>query len=239
MSHLCQLRSNSFSHLPKIVPNSPWQTRWRRWIQKLILISIDHPEVQKYLKSKKSVENESRRQVKHFPAFIIHPLSTFRKYWNILIFAMLLLHQMLTPFAIGFFVEMDDFSLDVLIVIDVLACFVLALEVGITFRTGVIVSETHEIILNQRVVARKYLLGDFVPDVISCIPFIYFTTWVIEEHHSGTINGATVVYMIFLFIFSFWRFNRILFYFSSVPIMMNLSEMQAIIMKLCLRSIYW
>lgn len=237
MNHECKLLCDSISHLPKIFADSHWTIRLQRWWKKSLLVSLSHPEVHIYLKSKRAVEKESRRQVKHFPGFIIHPLSAFRKYWNLVIFSMLLLHEMLTPFAIGFFVEMDDFTIDVLVVIDVIACFFLLVEVLLMFRTGRIVRETNEIILSPKIIARKYLKF-FIFDLISCVPYIYFTTWIIEER-GGTINGATVIYMCCLFIFSFWRFNRILFYFSSVPIVMKLSETGTIIITLCLRSIYW
>lgn len=237
MNHECKLRCDSISHLPKIFPYSPWYVRWQRWFRKSILVSMDHPQVFIYLKSKRAVEKESRRQVKHFPGFIIHPLSAFRKYCNIFIFVLLLIHQILTPLAIAFFVDMSEIIIDVLIMIDMVACFILFCEVLLIFRTGCIVRETNEIILSPKIIARKYL-KDVVPDLISCVPFIYFTTWILEER-SGTINGAMIIYMSCLFIFSFWRFKRILFYFSSIPIMMNLSETGNIIITLCLRTFYW
>lgn len=237
ISHECELLCDSISHLPKIFPNSPWHIRAKRWLKKKILVSIDHPEVHIYLKSKRSIEKESRRQVKHFPGFIIHPLSVFRKYWNLVIFMILLMHQMLTPFAIGFYLDIEESTIDAIIITDMITCFILFIEVLLMFRTGCVIRKTNEITLSPKVIARKYL-KNFVPDLICCVPFIYFTTWIIEER-GGTINGATVIYMCCLFIFSFWRFNRILFYFSSVPIMMNLSETGTIVITICLRTIYW
>lgn len=236
MDHKCQLRRDSISHLPKIFPDAPWIIHLRRKLKKLLLVSIHHPEVFLYLKSNAEVEKESRRQVKHHSGFIIHPLSEFRKFWNIFMFFMMFFHQVLTPFAIGFYVELDN-DLDSVILVDMVLCLILFCETLLTFRTGYIIEATNEIILKPRIIARKYL-KDFIPDLISCIPFIYLTTWVIEEKQ-GTINGATVIYMCGLFLFSVWRFNRVLFYFRTVPIMLQLSEKAETILTLCLRSFYW
>jgi hypothetical protein len=206
-------------------------------LKKLLLVSFNHPEVFFYLKSRAAVEKESRRQVKHFPGFIIHPLSEFRKYWNLFMLLVMLFHQLITPFAIGFFVDMDNSTINVFIVLDLIACWFLLIEIVITLRTGCIVKETNEIILGPKAIAKKYM-KHLVPDLISCVPFILLGTHIVEDENV-TINGAMIIYMCCLFAFSFCRFSRILFYCSSIPIMLNLSEKGAIIFALCLRSIYW
>jgi hypothetical protein len=238
-AHQCKLRRDSISHLPKIFPSAPWHEKLKRHLNKLILVSINHPEVYKYLKSNAAVERESRRQVKHFPGFIIHPLSEFRKYWNIFMSLIMILHQLTIPFAIGFFIDMEDVPqiVDILIWMDITACSMLFLEILITLRTGWIVRETNEIVLKSKLVARKYLKY-FLPDLVSCIPFVLLGTQFIEDQN-GTVNGTTIIYMCCLFGLSFYRFSRILFYSSSIPIMLKLSEKGTIIFTLCLRSIYW
>lgn len=96
MVHRCSLRCDSISHLPKIFPDAPWHVRLKRKQKKSKLVSENHPRTQSILKSKSAIERESRRQVKHFPGFILHPLSEFRKFWDIYIFVMLLLHQIIS-----------------------------------------------------------------------------------------------------------------------------------------------
>lgn len=234
--HKCELRTDSISQLPKEFPDSPWYFRLKRKLKKLCLVSVDHPFVFKYLKSNAAVKAESRRQVKESSKLIIHPLSKFRKHWDILIFHMMFIHQMLTAFAIGYFVDMERLTLESLMFIDIFVCFILLIEVIVQFRTGYIIIETNAIILKPNSIARKYL-RTLAPDLICCIPFIYLTSWIIEERNAS-INGSTVILMCFLLAFNVYHFNRLLFYFSTIPIMLKLSKKGSIIMTLCLRSLF-
>lgn len=215
----------------RMPPDAPWHVHFRRRLQKSLLVSPKHPITRSVLKSKKAIEKESRRQVKHYPGFIIHPLSEFRMYWNIYIFFLMLLHQTLTPFAVGFVLDMQGSALDYLVILDFVMCLILFVELMLIFRTGYIIKETNEIILDP-----KIFLKDFIPDLISCVPFIYLTTFLAQENRDRTINFETVILMFCLFIFSFLRFNRILLYFLTVSSM--LTEKGTIIFSLCLRSLY-
>lgn len=239
MVHKCMLRTDSISHLPKIFPDAPWHARWKRRFRKLFLVSINHPEVRvkRFLTSKAAVEKESRRHVKHFSPSIIHPLSEFRKFWNIFIFFLLFLHQMITPFATGFFLELQDseWKIGILITFDLFVCVIVFVEILITIRTGYIVEETNEIILDPKKIIQKNF-KTLIADSISCIPFIFLAFHVIEDDY-GTINDSAIAYICCLYCFSFYRFQRIMKYFSSIPIMMNMSETGAIVLKLCLRTI--
>lgn len=235
-SHKCQLRRDSISHLPKNFPDASWYTRLETRITKLFLISKNHPEVFRYLKSNAAIGKESKRQVQLDSGFIIHPLSEFRKVWNILICSVMFLHQLLTAWAIGFFVDMEKSTIKTLVYLDIIMCSFMLIEILLTFRTGYIVRENNEIILNPTIIAQNYM-KQLIPDLISCLPFTYLATKLIDE--SGIISGSVVVFMCCLFAFSFYRLTRISFYFSSVPILLKLSEKGTIIFTLCLRSIYW
>lgn len=238
MSHTCKLRRDSISHLPKVPPSDPWHARLKRRLHKLILVSRDHPQVFKYLQSNANVEFESKRQVKQFPGFIIHPLSKFRKYWNIfVIFNLLMLHQILTSFILGFIVELTDEEFDFFVLLDFAICLVLFIELLLNFRTGHIVTETNEIILDPKAIAWIYLKTFFL-DLINCLPFTLLYTIVAEEK-GDTINGAAVVFMCLVFIFSLIQFSRILFYFSTIPIIFGLTEKGSIVLSLFIQSLYW
>lgn len=232
------LRTDSISNLPKILPDAPWHVRWKRKLRKIFLVSMNHPEVRmkKFLKSVAAVEKESRRQVKFFSPFIIHPLSEFRKYWNIFIFFLLFFHQMITPLAAGFIFEMEEWMIEFFIILDFVVCFNVFVEVLIKFRTGFIVKETNEIILDPKLIARKRLKG-LIPDLFRCFPFISLAAHIIKERY-GIVNDLGIAFMSFLYCFSFYRFYRIMEYFSSIPIMLNLSETETIVVKLFLRTIY-
>lgn len=233
--HECNLRTDSLSHLPKVLPDASYITRFKRECKKLCLVSIKHPEVFKHLKSNTAVENESKRQVQK-KYVLIHPLSIFRKNWNIVIFLIMFLHQMITPLAIGFFIDLSPIALNILITIDILLCVILFLEVLLSFRTGYIVKETNKIVLHPKIIARKYL-KDFIPDLIGCLPFIYLATFIVQNL-DGNVNGVSIVYLGVLYVFHFYRFERLMFYFSSIPIMLQFSEKSSIIIPLILRTIY-
>ncbi|CAO1310343.1 unnamed protein product [Diamesa serratosioi] len=233
--HECNLRPDSRSHLPKVLPDASYFTRFKRRFKKLCLVSSKHPEVFKHLRSNTGVENESKRQVnKNY--FSIHPLSTFRQNWNIVIFVVMLLHKMLTPLAIGFYLDFNFLALNILMSIDLFLCIILFLEVLLLFRTGYIIKETNKIVLHPKVIARKYL-KDLIPDLLGCLPFVYFATLIVK-HRDGAINGATIIYMIILYVFHFYRFERLLFYWSCIPLMLQFSEKSSIIIPLVLRTIY-
>lgn len=61
--HKCALLVDTRSHLPKLLPDSSWHKKLKRKIQKLFLVSADHPEVFIYLKSSAAIEKESLKQV--------------------------------------------------------------------------------------------------------------------------------------------------------------------------------
>lgn len=234
--HKCKLLQDSISHLPKLLPNATWLERLRRKFRKLFLVSINHPEVFTYLKSRAAVEKESKRQV-DASKFIIHPLSDFRKYWKVLIFFMMLLNQMLIAFVIGFFLDFDNFTIQALTIIDFFICTILLVEIIISFRTGYIVTETNEIIIDPITIARKNK-KNFIFDLICIQPYIFIMTFIIDEKNL-IVNDVSIAFTLFLFALTIYRFNRIVFYFSSIPIILNLSEKASIIVMICMRTIYF
>lgn len=235
--HKCELRQDSISHLPKNFPNSSCWTHFKRAFLKLFLVSINHPQVFVFLKSNAAVEKESKRQVELQSGFIIHPLSEFRKVWDILIFLVMFLHQLMTAWTIGFFADFEDSTMELLVAVDFTFSLAMLVEVVLALRTGYIVKETNKVVLDPKSIARNYVKL-FFPDLISCIPFTYLSTLLVDGD-SSVVSGTVLIYMCCLFAFSFYRFNRILFYFSTVPIMLNLSEKCATILTLTLRTISW
>lgn len=233
--HECNLRTDSLSHLPKVLPDASLFNRFKRECKKQCGVSIKHPQVFNHLKSNKAIEKESQRQVLT-KYFLIHPLSIFRKNWNILICLVMFFHQMFTALVIGFYLDLSLLALNVLIGIDIILCLILFLEVLLLFRTGYIVKATNKVVLHPKVIARKYL-KDLIPDLIGCLPFIYFATFIVKNLN-GKINGATIIYMGILYLFHFNRFERLMFYFSSIPIMLKFSEKSSILVPLIIRTIY-
>lgn len=234
--HKCKIRRDSISQLPKLYPDASLRDRSKRSVGRLFLISPNHPEVFHYMKSHAAIEKESKRQVEKYPGFKIHPLSDFRKFWNIIIFIIMFVHQLLSSFTIAFFIDLEPQSTQTLTIFDLVVCLLLFIEILLTLCTGHIVQETYEIILDRNIIARKYF-KKFIFDLFHCIPFVFIATFI--DDGNPEVNGLTVIYMCCLFLFSFFRFNRIFSYFSSVPIMLQLSEKGTVVLMLCLRTIYW
>ena len=210
--HKCTLLQDSISHLPKLQPNDSWIAKLSRRIKKSFLVSINHPEVFTYLKSSTAIEKESKRQV-HSKYFIIHPLSEFRKYWKIIIFVAIFVHQLLTAFSVGFFMDLSGSTVHTLFTVDGIICFLLWIEIIISFRTGYIVYEsTNEIILDRMIIARK-CIRNLIPDVITSIPYIYIITSLHFEENNSIITVSTVVCLLILFVLCLCRFNRFLSYY--------------------------
>lgn len=238
MFHKCTLHTDPTAHLPKVLPEASWHVKLKHRFKQSLLVSIDHPEIFEYFHSRAAVHRESRRQVKQAAkeGFIIHPLSDFRKRWDVFIFFMLFFHQMITPFIVGFFVELNPTLIEFSILADLFSCWMLGIEIILRFRTGFIVEETNEIILSPKIIKWKYL-KDFVVDAITSAPFIYIAGLFFEVK-GGTISGETVIYMGCLFGFSFYRFSHLLSYCRTIPKMLKLSEKTTLFLALMLRTIY-
>lgn len=236
--HECTLLRNSISHLPKNFPDaSRWHELARR-VRKFTLVSPEHPHVLQYLKSSAAIENEGRRQVEQFPGFIIHPLSTFRQFWNIYIFLVMFVCQLLTSFSIGLFDHMDTEILQSIHIAIFIMKFILFVEVILQFLTGYIVQETFEIVLDPSLIAKRYLSTHCIPDLIACIPFSY-TISKVFDHTDITISYTFLIVVICLFVFYVFRFNRLLHYSTTISSTFKLSAKSTVLLTLALRTFYW
>lgn len=152
------------------------------------------------------------------------------------------IHQFVTSLTVGFLADMTGETIDAFITFDIAVCSLLFVEILLTLRTGYIVNETYEIVLHPEAIAKKYLRAFMIADLINCIPFVLlvkiFKFAQIDVDGTKYIKGEAIIYMCCLFAFSLYRFNRISFYFSSVPLMLKLSEKRTIILMLCFRTIY-
>lgn len=237
-SHVCSLRSDSISHLPKIFPDASCDKKFTRYLQKWLLVSMEHPHVFIYLKSRAAVERESKRQVEKYSGFLIHPLSRFRKYWNILVFIMMILNELLTAFIVGLFHHLGDSTLTLIHSVLISAKIILIFEIFLQFSTGYIVSETFEIVLCSEKIFRNYFTSHFMPDIFCCLPHTYFVVWMFDQD-AIVIDGKFLVICIILFLFSVYRFNRLMFYFSTIPTILKMSERTTVLLTLFVRSFYW
>ena len=115
--------------------------------------------------NKAAVLIEQRRQARKGKG-VIHPFSTFRWYWDILLIMFISMHVILLPVSIAFL--SDDLSLHWLILNGISDCIFL------NFKTGFIdPNNNDEVILDKKIIRRKYVRSWFVIDLVSSLPFDY------------------------------------------------------------------
>ncbi|KAK7798836.1 hypothetical protein U0070_009200 [Myodes glareolus] len=119
--------------------------------------------------SHKAVEIEQER-VKSAGAWIIHPYSDFRFYWDLIMLLLLMGNLIVLPVGITFFKEENS---PPWIVFNVLSDTFFLLDLVLNFRTGIVVEEGAEILLAPRAIRTRYLRTWFLVDLISSIPVDY------------------------------------------------------------------
>jgi len=77
-AHVCDLPRTSDSTLPKLPPNAKFYSRWKRNLQKLVLVSARHPLTRLILRSQAAVAFEKRRHSRSPHRWVIHPCSMLR-----------------------------------------------------------------------------------------------------------------------------------------------------------------
>ncbi|XP_036298691.1 potassium/sodium hyperpolarization-activated cyclic nucleotide-gated channel 3 [Pipistrellus kuhlii] len=119
--------------------------------------------------SHKAVEIEQER-VKSAGAWIIHPYSDFRFYWDLVMLLLMVGNLIVLPVGITFFKEENS---PPWIAFNVLSDTFFLLDLGLNFRTGIVVEEGAEILLAPQAIRTRYLRTWFLVDLISSIPVDY------------------------------------------------------------------
>uniref|UniRef100_A0A6J0U3Y2 Potassium/sodium hyperpolarization-activated cyclic nucleotide-gated channel 3 n=1 Tax=Pogona vitticeps TaxID=103695 RepID=A0A6J0U3Y2_9SAUR len=119
--------------------------------------------------SHKAVEIEQQR-VKSAGFWIIHPYSDFRFYWDLIMLLLMVGNLIILPVGITFF---KDENTPPWIVFNVLSDTFFLADLILNFRTGIVVEDNTEIILDPHTIKMKYLKSWFLVDFISSIPVDY------------------------------------------------------------------
>ena len=140
------------------------------YLREIFTANPDNKMALKLYGNKAAVLLEQRRQAQQGKG-VIHPFSTFRWYWDILLIAFISMHVILLPVSIAFL--SDDLSLHWLI-LNGLSDFIFLVDICLNFKTGIVdPNNQEEVILDKGVITRKYLRGWFVIDLVSSLPFDY------------------------------------------------------------------
>ncbi|XP_066492500.1 potassium/sodium hyperpolarization-activated cyclic nucleotide-gated channel 2 [Tiliqua scincoides] len=119
--------------------------------------------------SQKAVEREQER-VKSAGAWIIHPYSDFRFYWDFTMLLFMVGNLIIIPVGITFFKEETTAPW---IVFNVVSDTFFLMDLVMNFRTGIVIEDNTEIILDPERIKKKYLKTWFVVDFVSSIPVDY------------------------------------------------------------------
>ncbi|XP_065278244.1 potassium/sodium hyperpolarization-activated cyclic nucleotide-gated channel 2 [Emys orbicularis] len=119
--------------------------------------------------SQKAVEREQER-VKSAGAWIIHPYSDFRFYWDFTMLLFMVGNLIIIPVGITFFKEETTAPW---IVFNVVSDTFFLMDLVLNFRTGIIIEDNTDIILDPERIKKKYLKTWFVVDFVSSIPVDY------------------------------------------------------------------
>ncbi|CAM4700590.1 unnamed protein product [Caretta caretta] len=119
--------------------------------------------------SQKAVEREQER-VKSAGAWIIHPYSDFRFYWDFTMLLFMVGNLIIIPVGITFFKEETTAPW---IVFNVVSDTFFLMDLVLNFRTGIVIEDNTDIILDPERIKKKYLKTWFVVDFVSSIPVDY------------------------------------------------------------------
>ncbi|CAL9688821.1 unnamed protein product [Knipowitschia caucasica] len=119
--------------------------------------------------SQKAVEREQER-VKSAGNWIIHPYSDFRFYWDFTMLLFMVGNLIVIPVGITFFKEETTTPW---IIFNVVSDTFFLMDLVLNFRTGIIIEDNSDIILDPETIKNKYLKTWFIVDFISSIPVDY------------------------------------------------------------------
>jgi hypothetical protein len=232
--HNCQLRRSTISKLMKIFPESLWIKALQRKIAKWITVSPKHPKVRSYLESRASMAKENKRRSQHY-SYTIHPLSSFRLYWDIFIFVLMFFHQFIMSYVIGFSREISTTTREALNFVDFGASITFIADIFLSLFTGRLKSATKEIILDRNGIwidYRQYIIYD---SFYACPIYVFLNFF---TDFSSKVNVELVIFMLIMCLLSINRYKRIMHSFYMFVDIFKLSEKHKIYVNLFLRSVY-
>ncbi|XP_060906407.1 potassium/sodium hyperpolarization-activated cyclic nucleotide-gated channel 1-like [Labrus mixtus] len=119
--------------------------------------------------SHKAVALEQER-LKSAGAWIIHPYSDFRFYWDLVMLMLMMGNLIILPVGITFFRDENTPSW---IIFNVVSDTLFMVDLVLNFRTGIIKEDNTEILLDPRAIRQRYLKSWFLVDFVSSIPVDY------------------------------------------------------------------
>ncbi|KXJ79519.1 hypothetical protein RP20_CCG000598 [Aedes albopictus] len=229
-------------NLPPQTENGPsGSSLWRnirRRLRKITLLSPEHPDTETYFRSIAQIANENKRLLRDYPACIIHPLSTFHFYWDVVIFFALLTHLLTLSFVVSYliYIDVDDFP--GIIQFDLVLCVVLGLDNILKLFTGYVVEKRKTVVLDpKKILLHRFKYLRILYDCIGAMPFILLL-YKLDTCYYQSEQFFYLVFALFLYFANILRFHQVNRRFETIPKFFKATENQITIMKLIIGTIY-
>uniref|UniRef100_A0A182P0D8 Cyclic nucleotide-binding domain-containing protein n=1 Tax=Anopheles epiroticus TaxID=199890 RepID=A0A182P0D8_9DIPT len=240
--HRCSLPGvlrlgDSITHLPPILPGTTLVDRILRHIRTLLLISPDHPETHIYYRSRTKIAAENERLVRELPPFIVHPFSSFRKCWEMMMYFVLTAHLVTLAFVFAFAPHLPYDVLSRTQLFDCVLCALLGLEFALKLVTGYV--HQGEVVLELSRIVRYRLRWWYVVNrMLLFVPYVLL----LDELVLAFYQDSVTVYLglvIYLYLLSIWRFRSINRYFATIArSLFGLSEKQIRLLEPIMDTVY-
>lgn len=129
--------------------------------------SMGHKEAEKVLHSKIAKRHDPM-SVQKADWGMVHPLSPFMKYWDIVTLFLLLYTATLTPYEVAF---LKDRPLSAMYFVNLVVNFAFFFDLCLNFNLMYFSDKQMKMVTRRRDVAVNYLRGFFIIDFISILPY--------------------------------------------------------------------
>jgi len=117
------------------------------------------------------------RQISQWYQIVIHPLSQFRKYWDLLLMILVLWNIIILPVRLSFFWNEDVTAVTgerqamFWTVTDIIIDFLFLIDIVLNFNTGFVMpGQDQVLVMDRKRIGSNYLKGWFAVDLVSSIP---------------------------------------------------------------------
>ncbi|XP_046753167.1 potassium/sodium hyperpolarization-activated cyclic nucleotide-gated channel 1-like [Diprion similis] len=163
--HKCKMPPE-WDEIRNVIVGNGWFAEIRRWFRRKCLVSQMHPRTQFCLRSKAAISYEQTRHLNSY-AYMIHPFSEFRIFWESLLILVVIASMIVLPFHVTFH---GDIEIGEWFFFAVFLNSILLTDIVLWFMTGHHDFRTNVVVLEPRLVARKYIMGWFWFDVLPVLP---------------------------------------------------------------------
>ncbi|KAK9752769.1 Cyclic nucleotide-binding domain [Popillia japonica] len=175
-NHICTLEKHHYRN----IANSADQVWYAKMMTKIKLstrISTANPRSHQFYRTNTAVRHQNEKHSQSDLAYIIHPLSSFRMYWELFMMVVFLNHLFLMPIIAAFYEfklnrdSLVGMAFNKFIFFETSLDMCCLVDIGMTFCTGYTIDTARYVVLHPRLITSHYLFSIyFIVDVLSSIP---------------------------------------------------------------------